>query len=211
MHSAVMPIKDENYDEVETLRLAVLDHVGKCYVMDDSVKSRGPALGYWPGSRSLGASLLDGMRRAAMNNSERVVTIDAGGSHDPDDIPCLLAVDADVVIGSRFCPGGSHNGPAWRRAGSRAVSGAFNFVHDRKIADWTSGFRAYSAKAVDTILMDPPGSKRHAVQAEMLSTCLQHGLSVVEVPIDYLMGESSFNAAAAREMLGLWWTELGWV
>jgi dolichol-phosphate mannosyltransferase len=207
----VIPIKDENYDAVEALLHAALVHVdGLGWVIDDTVPEplHRPDL-VARGAGSLGGSIVVGLRFAAMRHIGRLVVIDAGGSHDPNDIPRLKAIDADVVIGSRFCPGGAHRGPWWRQVGSRVYARAFSWLFDVQIKDWTSGYRVYSAKAIDAILADPPKSKRHAVQAEMLATCLNAGCTVQEVPIEYLDGDSSFSWAAAREALALWFREAG--
>jgi dolichol-phosphate mannosyltransferase len=214
--AVLIPTRNEDLRVVQALVKGVQAHRVKrrVFVVDDSDPYVYGSGGYLvPGKGSLGASLVEGIREARDDTYEgptdRVAVIDAGGSHDPFFLRRLLAIDADVVIGSRFCPGGAHRGPWWRQVGSRVYARAFSWLFDVQIKDWTSGYRVYSAKAIDAILASPPKSKRHAVQAEMLATCLNAGCTVQEVPIEYLDGDSSFSWAAAREALALWFREAG--
>lgn len=197
---AVIPVKDEpEIDEFEEEVAEWVDHVT---VVDDSI---GRPDKHLFGLNSLGDSLQLGL--AAHAGSHRVVTLDAGWSHDPRYIQDLVAVDADVVVGSRFCPGGHHEGPWWRSLASRLYGRACAYTTGYKVRDWTSGYRAYSPAAIRAITSHELVSKRHACQAEFLQVCLDAGLTVREIPITYrVMPGSTMSWAAAREAVRLWWS-----
>lgn len=146
----------------------------------------------------IGPCLLVGLRRLAVSEG-RVVVIDAGGSHDPNEIPEMVRYRSDVVIGSRFLPASGYEGLARRKALSKAYAKACNLTTGQDIADWTSGFRIYSPAAVDAILDDPPTSKMHGFQPEALATCLRAGLRVAEHPITYTAGRTSMDHRVATE------------
>lgn len=183
---AVIPVKDE--PDIETFKASVRHYV------DEVVVVQGGTLGH---------DLRYGLQFGA--NRDRVVTIDAGGSHDPADIPWMLEQHEDVVIGSRFCPGGHHGGPRSRRWGSRIYGLACVLATGNGIRDWTSGYRVYSPRAVKAILAADITADRHAVQAEMLRAAIQAGCTVTETPIHYqVMPGSTFNRKAAAEAITVW-------
>jgi hypothetical protein len=132
--------------------------------------------------------------------------VDVG--HAPDAARDVLdeAVEsgADLVIGSRLCVGGSHQGSWKRRAMSVAAAKLCNAVSFYEHTDWTSGLRAYSPKARRVLSRHDFQCEGHAWQMEALWVARQNGLRVKEVPIDYVCGNSSLNAARVREAVGLW-------
>lgn len=204
MIAALIPVKDES--AIKAFVIAVGAWVDRVVVVDDSTETiYGTDAMSFIGRGSLGGSLQDGL--VHLGRALRVVTIDAGWAHDPRDIPRLLKKNADVVIGSRFCPKGRHEGPWWRSAASRSYAWACSWVTGYRVKDWTSGFRAYSPAAVRVISRHKLVSKRHACQAEFLKVCLDAGLTVAEVPISYrVMPGSTMNQAAAVEACKLWWS-----
>lgn len=129
----------------------------------------------------------------------RVAVIDAGGSHDPYDIPMMAHHSADVVIGSRFVPGAHYTGRPGRSWASRAYARACNRATGAEIRDWTSGFRIYSSKALSAILDARPPQKGHAFQPAALRVCLKRGCTVAEYPIRYRAGRSSMDRHRAWE------------
>lgn len=129
----------------------------------------------------------------------RVAVIDAGGSHDPSEIPLMAQHSADVVIGSRYIPGARYTGRPARKCASRWYAKACNRITKSEITDWTSGFRIYSPCAVRTILDSPPKQRMHAFQPAALRACIRGGCSVAEFPIHYKAGRSSMNRAHAWE------------
>lgn len=196
MIAAVIPVKDE--PDIESFVAGVRGYVDRVIVVDDSVNR---PLGHVRGAGTLAGSVLKGLQ--VCNECDRVVTIDAGGSHDPAEIPYLLEQSADVVIGSRFCEGGVHAGPQWRRLGSRMYGRAWQLRTGQSIADWTSGFRVYSRRAVYAV-QGPVWARRHAFQAEILNRALQADCTVAEVPITYeVKPGSTFGWPAAREAVGV--------
>jgi glycosyltransferase involved in cell wall biosynthesis len=145
----------------------------------------------YPKERGIGGAILWGMKHA--QNAERVVTVDAGGSHDPADITRLLARNTDVVIGSRFCYGGQHQGRPWRSWCSQVVSDACRWRCGLPLWDWTSGFRVYSQVAVRCLLDGDYKTRGHAWQIEALGRLLRAHFYVSEVPIVYTAGRSSLR------------------
>lgn len=150
----------------------------------------------------IGPCLLAGFRQL---RGYDVVVIDAGGSHDPYQIPALArrgaGARADVVIGSRFVEGGRYYGRPTRARLSRLYGQACSLVTGYPIKDWTSGFRWYSTLAVREILSRPPTTRMHGFQPEILARCLGAGLHVVEHPITYRAGRSSMNLKVALEAI----------
>jgi len=118
-------------------------------------------------------------------NPDIVVTLDADGQHDPNEIPKLidpiLANRADVVIGSRYVKGSWTDAPRYRRLGLKIVNSLFSFDNEFGIKDTQSGFRAFSARALRAISWCE--MKGFGIEAEQLRKASQHGMRIVEVPI----------------------------
>lgn len=199
------------YNEADTIGGLVVrlsEFVDLVVVVDDQKSSDGTgriaaAFGalVLPGYTGFGPCLQAGFRHL---EDESVVVIDAGGSHDPDDIPALMDLGADVAIGSRFMPGARYVGDLqWRPVASRFYAKACSLRTRQHITDWTSGYRCYSPDAVKTLANATFTARRHAWQAEALAECFKAGLFVDETPITYRLGRSSFNKAAAVEALGV--------
>lgn len=93
--------------------------------------------------------------------------------------------DVDVVIGSRFCSGGSHVDTWRRRTTSKAAAFAMNTIHGETIRDWTSGMRVYSPRAREVLTDHQFTTSGHAWQMESLAVCVREGLSIREEPIVY--------------------------
>lgn len=150
-------------------------------------------------AHGIGPGLLAGFRYL---RGEDVVTIDAGGSHDPYAIPDLVSQAGDIVIGSRFVPGGLHHGNPRRARLSRLYSRLCRARTGYDIKDWTSGFRRYTAAAVRQVLSRPPTATMHGFQPQALVSCLDAGFTATEWPIVYIAGRSSMNTRVAREAVG---------
>jgi len=164
------------------------------------------------GRAPIAAGILAGWRRVVGWPWVRVVvTMDAGGSHDPRELPRLLeAIEhgADVAIGSRFAPGASYVGRPWRRVLSRLAGAACALGSGWALRDWTSGYRAMRRELLGVLLARPTVARHHGWQIEVLARLLRCGARVVEVPITYRAGRSSFGVAAAREAAAVWWREV---
>lgn len=158
----------------------------------------------------IGACQRVGMRRALAYGAKRVAIIDAGGSHDPADVVRLFQclTDADMIIGSRFVPGGRYvrgNGPRWRPIGSRLYARLMNAsIHGAKFRDWTSGFRAFRAPLVQYLCKQKYIGGMNGWHAESLAHANAHGAKILEIPITYTFTESAFRASTAAEMISVW-------
>jgi dolichol-phosphate mannosyltransferase len=152
----------------------------------------------------IGPSLLQAWRVALGQGAERIVQMDAGGSHLVSDLPTVLHFSSDIVIGSRFVWGAKYKGRWWRAWISRIVAAACNVVTGASIWDWTSGYRAFTREVVELLLAHSYHAKMHGWQIEVLGHALQLGLSVEEVPITYQAGGSSLNWKAAAEAVVIW-------
>ncbi len=141
---------------------------------------------------------------------EILCEMDADFSHDPADLPRLVAAveaGADLAIGSRYVPGGGTAGWPWyREALSRGGNAYASILLGLSVRDATAGFRAFR----DTTLrkIDPASCKAsgYGFQVEMAWRTEQAGLEIVEVPItfkDRLFGESKMNGMIALEAIGL--------
>jgi len=137
-----------------------------------------------------------------IDGAERIAVMDAGGSHQPGDLPMLLMRDTDIVIGSRFCPGGKYQGRRWRAFCSRAM-GLICSLSQRGpfIWDWTSGYRVYSAEAVKYLQGLTYHAKMHGWQMEVLARAREAGMSIAEVPITYRAGGSSLKPGDILEAI----------
>lgn len=137
-----------------------------------------------------------------------VVQLDAGRSHNPADAIGLLAMldmGADVAIGSRFGPfGGYMGGSLLRRLGSRVMAMLCNWAMGAHFTDWTSGYRAFSRKALLRLMDHPRFARGHAWQMEVLSRAVEDGLKIVEFPIVYSAGESSLRFSGVLEAFNVW-------
>lgn len=147
---------------------------------------------------------------ANLDFDDLALHVDVG--HDPHDardvLDEMLDSDADLVIGSRFCPGGTHAGDWKRRITSKAAAYACNLVTFYNVADWTSGLRCYSPRARRILADYPYTTTGHAWQIESLWVALRAGLRVHEVPIHYVAGNSSLSRARVAEAVKLWNTML---
>jgi len=137
-----------------------------------------------------------------------VVQIDAGGSHMQADADRLLYVlkasGADMAIGSRFMSGSVYRGRPLRREMSKLAAAACRLRTGVCITDWTSGLRAFSRPTLSRLVQASYRATMHGWQIEVLGEALRQGLRVVEAPITYHAGRSSFGWRVALEALGTW-------
>lgn len=142
-----------------------------------------------PRKDGLGPAYLAGFRRALELGAELVVEIDCDFSHDPADVPRLLAAagDADLVLGSRYVPGGSvENWGAVRRAISAGGSLYARLLLGVPVRDLTGGFKCYRRAVLETIDLDAIRSRGYAFQIETTYRALRRGFRVCEVPIRFV-------------------------
>lgn len=142
-----------------------------------------------PRKDGLGPAYLAGFRRALELGAELVVEIDCDFSHDPADVPRLLdaARDADLVLGSRYVPGGGvENWGAVRRAISAGGSLYARLLLGVPVRDLTGGFKCFRRAVLETIDLDAIGSRGYAFQIETTYRALRRGFRVHEVPIRFV-------------------------
>jgi len=113
--------------------------------------------------------------------ADMVVTLDADGQHDPNEIPELTKPiadgEADLVIGSRFVKGASTDMPSYRMAGTKMI----NWLSGNRVKDAQSGFRAFSRKALGIVAESE--TKGYGIEEEELALAIKNDLRIVEVPI----------------------------
>ena len=139
--------------------------------------------------RGYGRSLIDGYRFAVERDYARLVQLDADFSHDPAVIMMLTnaARDSDVVIGSRYCPGGRvANWPLRRRLLSRFANAYVRVITGLTVRDSTSGFRCYTRRALQILLETPIAAEGYAFLVETTFRAQRGGLRISEVPITFV-------------------------
>jgi dolichol-phosphate mannosyltransferase len=156
-------------------------------------------------NRGLGRSYIDGLKLAIREPVDVICQMDADLSHDPAQLPRLIAGTAsgDVVIGSRYVPGGEIvNWPKRRLLLSRFANIYVRTVTRLAAHDCTSGYRCWRREALAALPLDQFISDGYSYLVEMLFVASQHGLRVVEVPITFVerrLGESKLSRAVIVE------------
>jgi dolichol-phosphate mannosyltransferase len=137
----------------------------------------------------LGPAYLAGFRRALADGAELILELDCDFSHDPADVPRLIAAcesGADLALGSRYVPGGgTENWGLGRRIVSWGGSFYARLLLGVGIRDLTGGFKCYRRHVLETIDLDAIDSKGYAFQIEITYRTLRKGFRVVEVPIRF--------------------------
>jgi len=153
----------------------------------------------------LGRSYIDGIRRALGEPVDLICQMDADLSHDPRQLPALVAAaaDADVVIGSRYVPGGRiENWPRRRRLLSRGANVYIRAVTRLAAHDCTSGYRCWRRDALARLPLDRFISDGYSFLVEMLYVASQQGCRIGEVPITFVerrLGTSKLSRAVLLE------------
>jgi dolichol-phosphate mannosyltransferase len=157
------------------------------------------------GRRGLGRAYIDGMMKAVGETVEVVCQMDADLSHDPRQLPQLLAAaaSADVVIGSRYIAGGQIlNWPLRRRLLSRLANVYIRAVTRMTPRDCTSGYRCWRRTALASLPLDRLVSDGYSFLVEMLFVAARHRCRIAEVPITFVErreGESKVSKAVLLE------------
>jgi dolichol-phosphate mannosyltransferase len=158
-----------------------------------------------PRKEGLGRAYLDGFRRALADGAELILEMDCDFSHDPKDVPRLIAAaeDADLVLGSRYVRGGgTANWGLLRRAISRWGSLYAQILLGLGVRDLTGGFKCYRRAVLERIDLDAIASRGYAFQIETTYRALRAGFRVVELPIrftDREVGGSKMSRAIVLE------------
>lgn len=159
------------------------------------------------GKQGLGAAYLHGFRVALDAGYDVVGEMDADGSHQPEQLPDLLAAlsHADLVIGSRWVPGGRVvNWSRSREALSRGGNLYVRLLLGMGVHDATAGFRLFRRATLEKIDLDSVASTGYVFQTDLTHRTIEAGLRVREVPIEFVereRGESKMSAQVASESL----------
>jgi dolichol-phosphate mannosyltransferase len=159
------------------------------------------------GKAGLGAAYIAGFGWALERGYGTLVEMDADGSHDPADLPRMLTAleNADLVIGSRWVPGGVvMNWPRSRQLLSRGGNTYARLMLGIGVHDATGGFRAYRATALQAIGLDQVESQGYCFQIDLTLRTVNAGLAVREVPITFTertLGASKMSRAIVAEAL----------
>lgn len=161
----------------------------------------------------LGAAYLHGFRVALDAGYDVIGEMDADGSHQPEQLGRLLDAlrGADLVIGSRWVPGGAVvNWPRRRELLSRGGNLYVRLLLGVSVRDATAGYRLFRRSTLEKIDLDSVQSTGYVFQTDMVARTLRAGLTVREVPIEFverIRGESKMSGAVAAESLRriTWW------
>jgi len=156
----------------------------------------------------LGPAYLAGFRRALADGAELILEMDCDFSHDPADVQRLIAAadEADLVLGSRYIPGGSvGNWGLLRRAVSAGGSLYARLLLGVGVHDLTGGFKCYRRTVLETIDLGAISSKGYAFQIETTYRALRAGFRVVEVPITFIDREQGGSKMSRRIVLEAIW------
>lgn len=162
-----------------------------------------------PGKSGLGAAYIAGFDWALKRDYEVIVEMDADGSHQPEELPRLLAAieaGAGLAVGTRWMPGGRVlNWPRRRKLISRAGTLYARLLLGSKLRDITSGYRAFRATTLSDVLRREISSHGYSFQIEMAWNVERSGVSIVEVPITFVErahGNSKMSSRIVIEAIG---------
>lgn len=169
------------------------------------------------GKQGLGTAYLHGFRWGLAHGYEFLFEMDADFSHDPNDLPRLLAPcrdeGYDLVIGSRYVNGVNVvNWPMSRVLMSYYASAYVRLITRMKIRDTTAGFKCYRRHTLETIMQRPMRFVGYAFQIEMKFRAWKYGFKLTEVPIifrDRTNGQSKMSGGIFREaVFGVLWMKI---
>lgn len=159
------------------------------------------------GKLGLGSAYVAGFTWALARAYDAVVEMDADGSHQPEQLPRLLAAlpSADLVLGSRWVPGGQVvDWPASRMLLSRAGNTYVRLVLRLPLRDATGGYRVFRRSTLELLDLDGVASEGYCFQVDLAARTVQAGLRVREVPITFVerqQGVSKMSGSIVREAL----------
>jgi dolichol-phosphate mannosyltransferase len=158
-----------------------------------------------PAKKGLGRAYLAGFEVALAGGADLVLEMDSDFSHDPADLPRLIAAAdaADLVLGSRYVPGGGvENWGTVRRALSRGGSWYAQILLGVSVRDLTGGFKCFNRRVLEAIDLDAVHADGYGFQIELTYRAVQAGFTVAEVPIRFRErreGHSKMTAKIALE------------
>lgn len=213
----VIPTYDEK-DNVTPMSEAVLKHdVELLFVDDNSPDGTGAVIDglvaknprihvlHREKKAGLGRAYVAGFAEALRLGAEQIIQMDCDFSHDPNDIPRLIEANADLVIGSRYVPGGSTPGwPFKRRLISRCGGIFIRTVTGMPLRDPTGGFKCWKAETLKKIDFETVASAGYSFQLEMNHRTWKAGCAIKEIPIsftDRVAGYSKITPGIATESI----------
>jgi len=159
-----------------------------------------------PSKDGLGPAYIAGFRQALAAEAELVLEIDCDFSHDPKDVPRLIAAceaGADLALGSRWVAGGGTvNWGAGRKLVSRSGSLYARTILGVGVRDLTGGFKCFRRAVLERIDLDRITAKGYGFQIETTYRALRAGFDVVEIPITFVdrrVGESKMDSSIVVE------------
>ena len=190
---------------------AVLDRVSRDRTREllEDLSTRRPQLEVvWsPENKCAVDAYVRGYREALSAGCDWILEIDAGFSHQPEDIPQFfekMAEGYDCVFGSRFCQGGRVTDSSFtREVISRGGTLLTNFLVGTQLRDMTSGFELFSRAALEHILEKGICSRGHFFQTEIKIHCRK--LRIIEVPIQYRAASKSVNSRVLKDSFNNLW------
>lgn len=165
------------------------------------------------GKEGLGAAYLASFDLALTEGYDVLVEMDADGSHQPEQLPSLLDAlrTADLVLGSRWVEGGSVvNWPWWRQAISRGGSRYSRIALGLPLRDITGGYRAFRADALRKLDLDTVQSQGYCFQVDLARRAVQAGLTVREVPIEFVERVRGDSKMSQRIVAEAFWRVTVW-
>lgn len=161
------------------------------------------------GKEGLGAAYIAGFGWGLERGYDVLVEMDADGSHPPEQLPDLLeavSAGADMVIGSRYVPGGSVvNWPRRRRWLSKGGNRYVQLALRLPVVDATAGYRAYRRDTLTRLDLSGVESQGYCFQIDIARRVIREGMTVVEVPITFTereVGKSKMSPGIVLEALG---------
>lgn len=160
------------------------------------------------GKAGLGAAYLAGFEWALQRGADAVVEMDADGSHAPEQLPLLLTAleDADLVLGSRWVPGGTVvDWPRHRQLLSRGGNAYARWMLRLPLQDATGGYRAYRRATLEAMDLDTVASQGYCFQIDLARRAIAAGYTVREVPIRFVERQAG-TSKMDRQVVGeaLW-------
>jgi dolichol-phosphate mannosyltransferase len=158
-----------------------------------------------PGKQGLGRAYLDGFGIALENCADLIMEMDADFSHDPADLPRLIAAAgaADLVLGSRYVPGGGvANWGLIRRALSWGGCAYARVLLGVPVRDLTGGFKCFHRRVLEALDLDQVHADGYGFQIELTYRAVKAGFTVAEVPIlfrERRVGQSKMTTRIALE------------
>lgn len=158
------------------------------------------------GKLGIGSAYIAGFKKALSLNAELIMEMDADFSHDPKDLPRLIAAcenGADLAIGSRKIKGGKIIG--WNLKRHLMSNGAMffaRFILGLKTHDITAGFRCFRRAVLEKVKVDSIKSNGYAFQEELLYRTEKSGFTILEIPVtfkDRELGKSKLGKKEIKE------------